>query len=171
MTYGQQGGRPPYGAPPPPYGAPPPPPYGQPSYGPPRYPAPPAPYAAPPKPRRRPERPTGGPVDEEDERWAVPAYVGMFVSGFVAPAVVLAVKGRTSNFARFHAIQALNLFVAMFACTFLALLLAYLKGLDWLPLVFVALAADSFFVVRAAIGANRCEWYRLPALVAWRIFR
>ncbi|MFB9836144.1 hypothetical protein ACFFNX_28585, partial [Actinoallomurus acaciae] len=79
------------------------------------------PYAEPPKGRRRPETPAGGPVDDEDERWAVPAYVGMFVSGFVAPAIVLAARGRTSHFARFHAIQALNLFVAMFVCTSLAL--------------------------------------------------
>jgi uncharacterized membrane protein len=186
MTYGQHHGGPPYAGQP--YGRPA---HGQPPYeprqspyGPPQYPRPgyalpghPArprghhdPYAEPPK-RRRPETPTGGPVDDEDERWAVPAYVGMFVSGFVAPAIVLAVKGRTSHFARFHATQALNLFVAMFVCTSLSLLLAYFKGPDWLPLVLLALAADSFFVIRAAIGANRCEWYRLPALVAWRIFR
>jgi uncharacterized membrane protein len=95
----------------------------------------------------------------------------MFVSGFLAPAIVLALKGRSSPFARFHAVQALNLFVAVFAGTSTALLLAYFKGPGWLPLVLVILAADCFFVIRAAIGANRCEWYRLPALVAWRIFR
>lgn len=198
MTYGQHHGGPPYAGQPhgrPPHGQPPygPPPneQGQPPYGPPQYPrpgyalpghpAPPGhglppqghhdPYAGSPQRRRRLETPTGGPVDDEDERWAVPAYVGMFVSGFVAPAVVLAAKGRTSNFARFHATQALNLFVAMFVCTSLSLLLAYFKGPDWLLLVLLALAADCFFVIRAAIGANRCEWYRLPALVAWRIFR
>jgi uncharacterized membrane protein len=183
MTYGHQG-RPPYAGQPygqPSYGQPQHgQPYGQPQYEPPSYGGPPQhyqpqghhdPYAAPPKRRRRPETPTGGPVYDEDEQWAVPAYVGMFVSGFVAPAVVLAVKGRTSDFARFHATQALNLFVAMFTVTSLALLLAYFKGLDWAPIVPVALAADCFFVIRAAIGANRCEWYRLPALVAWRIFR
>ncbi|HZE32256.1 MAG TPA: DUF4870 domain-containing protein [Actinoallomurus sp.] len=190
MTYGQQHGRPPYGRP---YGEPgygrQPPSYGQqPQYGapphqyvPPQHHAPPGqgrphrgpdgPYAQPPRRRRRAETPTGGAVFDEDERWAVPAYVGMFVSGFVAPAIVLAAKGRTSHFARFHAVQALNLFVAMFACTFTALLLAYFKGPGWLPLVLAVLAADSFCVIKAAIGANRCEWYRLPALVAWRIFR
>jgi uncharacterized membrane protein len=121
--------------------------------------------------RRRAEAPRGGPVSGEDERWAVPAYVGMFVSGFVAPAIVLAVKGRTSPFARFHAVQALNLFVVVFAGTFLALLLAYFRGVAWLPLVLLVLAANCYFVTRAAIGANRCEWYRLPAIVAWPIFR
>jgi uncharacterized membrane protein len=101
----------------------------------------------------------------------VPAYVGMFVSGFVAPAIVLSVKGRTSDFARFHAAQALNLFVVIFAGTFVSLLLAYFKGLAWLPLVLLVLAADCFVTVWAAIRANRCEWYRLPAIVAPRIFR
>jgi len=147
-------------------------PYGQ--YGPqPQY-GPPGPYAAITAPegrRRRAETPTGGPVTDEDERWAVPAYVGLFVSGFIAPAIVLAAKGRTSPFARFHAVQALNLFVVVFATTFTSLLLAYLKGPGWLPLLFAVLAADCFVVVKAAIGANRCEWYRLPAVVAWPIFR
>jgi uncharacterized protein len=165
-------------------------------YAPPQHPAPPgkgrpprrredrepAPYGPPgaytgvPAPGRapspeRPERPSSGPVSTEDERWAVPAYVGMFVSGFVAPAIVLFVKGRTSDFARFHAAQALNLFVVIFIGTFVSLLLAYLKGVAWLPLVFLVLAADCFVTVWAAIRANRCEWYRLPAIVAPRIFR
>jgi uncharacterized membrane protein len=191
MSYGQQPGGP-YGQPP--YGQLG---YGgqQPSYGPPpQYNAPPQQYAppqnhdpygqqgqyAPPDPyagvpvqgrRRRAEAPTGGPVTDEDERWAVPAYVGMFVSGFIAPAIVLAAKGRTSPFARFHAVQALNLFVVVFIATFISLLLAYLNGLGWLPLLFAVLAADCFLVIRAAIRANRCEWYRLPAIVAWPIFR
>jgi uncharacterized membrane protein len=121
--------------------------------------------------RRRPETPADGPVTDEDERWAVPAYVGMFVSGFIAPVIVLFAKGRTSNFARFHAAQALNLFVVMFAGTFVSLLLFYLKGLGWLPLVLLVLAGDCFVTVWAAIRANRCEWYRLPAIVAPRIFR
>jgi uncharacterized membrane protein len=134
---------------------------------------PPGPYteAPPPRRRRRPETPTGGVVSDDDELWAVPAYVGMFVSGFIAPAIVLAVKGRTSNFARFHAVQALNLFVVIFTGTLIAFLLAYFKGPGWLPLVFAVLAADCFAVTKAAIGANRCEWYRLPAIVAWPIFR
>ncbi|MDN3353474.1 DUF4870 domain-containing protein [Actinomadura sp. DC4] len=160
---GQYGGQPQYG-PPPPYNAPPP------QYAPPQqY----DPYADVPVQgrRRRAEAPIGGPVTDEDERWAVPAYVGMFVSGFVAPAIVLAAKGRTSPFARFHAVQALNLFVVAAAGMFVAMLLTYFKGPGWLPLVFAVLAADCFVVVKAAIGANRCEWYRLPAIVAWRIFR
>lgn len=173
-AYGQHG-QPGYGQgvqqAPQPYG-PPPGPHG-PYYGPPGrsgLAGPPAGAPAPRKPHRM-ERPAGGPVGDEDERWAVPAYVGMFVSGFVAPLIVLLAKGRTSPFARFHAVQALNLFVVMFAGTFIPMLLAYLKGTGWLPLVFAVLAADCFLVVKAAIGANRCEWYRLPALVAWRIFR
>ena len=200
MSYGQQPGgpygqpgyggqQPPYGPPPQQYNAPPQ------QYAPPQHYAPPAqgrrsrrarrqewqhdpyggpdPYAGVPVQgrRRRAEAPTGGPVTDEDERWAVPAYVGMFVSGFIAPAIVLAAKGRTSPFARFHAVQALNLFVVVFLATFISLLLSYLKGPGWLPLLFAVLAADCFLVIRAAIGANRCEWYRLPAVVAWPIFR
>jgi uncharacterized membrane protein len=167
MAYGQQPG---YGHPGWTQGPPgPPQQYPPQPYAPQQYPQPyaPQPQYAPPAKR---QIPTGGPVTDEDERWAVPAYIGMFVTGFLAPAVVLAARGRTSPFARFHATQALNLFVPMFLFTFLALLLAYLKGPTWLLLVAVVLAADCFCVIKAAIGANRCEWYRLPALVAWRIF-
>jgi uncharacterized membrane protein len=158
--YGQ-GGHPqqPYGSPPPQYDVPPQ------QYAP--------PYAAPPQTarRRRPETPAGGPVTDKDERWAVPAYVGMFVLGFIAPAIVYVAKGRSSRFARFHAAQALNLFIAMFACTFIALLLAYLTGMTGLLITLAVLAADCFCVIKAAIGANRCEWYRLPSIVAWPIVR
>lgn len=189
---GQGGGypRPPYGRPPqhgqqhgqpgqyaPPGQYPPPGQHGppgqyapQPQYPPPQHHAPPHTPVDTPRKQRRTRTPAGGPVTDDDERWAVPAYVGMFVAGFLAPAIVYVAKGRTSDFARFHAIQALNLFVAMFACTFTVLLLTYLNGPDWLPLVFAVLAADCFAVTKAAIGANRCEWNRLPALVAWRIF-
>jgi uncharacterized membrane protein len=191
--------QPPYGqgAPPqPPYGqgAPPQPPYGrgapqQPPYppppqyyAPPQHPAPsgpgrpprgaweqqPSPYTEAPAPRRR-QHPADGPVSDEDERWAVPAYVGMFVTGFIAPAIVLAARGRTSPFARFHAVQALNLFIAMAVCTVAAFLPAYLRGVDWLPLTLAVVAADCACVIRAAITANRREWRRLPAILAWPI--
>ncbi len=147
-------GRPPYGAPEAPYGAPP-------QYG-----LPPAKAK-----RRRADLPTGGEVTDEDERWAVPAYVGLFVGGFVAPAIVYAVKGRTSSFARFHATQALNLSIVMTVCNILAFVLAYRIGLTGLMIALVVLAAESFCIVKAAIGANRYEWYRIPSIIAWPIIR
>lgn len=171
MTYGQQpgyrppaNGRPGYGQQPPP-----PPPYGAPQ-GP-----PPGPYGAPPSypppPRRRAEVPTGGPVSDEDERWAVPAYIGMFVGGPVAPVIVYALRGRTSPFARFHAAQALNLFIVSTVCNLIALALVYRLAVPGLLIALLIVAGESFCVIRAAIGANRCEWFRLPAIVAWPIIR
>jgi uncharacterized membrane protein len=192
MTYGRPGGGPygphqgrPYGQ-----GAPQQPPYPPPPgyYAPPQHQAPPGhgrpprdawqgpqpypqdPYAGAPAPPRR-RHPADGPVSDEDERWAVPAYVGMFVTGFVAPAIVLAARGRTSPFARFHAVQALNLFIAMAVCTVAAFVPAYLRGVDWLPLTLAVVAADCVCVIRAAIAANRREWRRLPAVLAWPIVR
>jgi hypothetical protein len=121
--------------------------------------------------RRREDIPTGGPVTDEDERWAVPAYIGMFVVGFIAPAIVYVVKGRTSPFARFHAAQALNLSIVMSVCTVVAFTLAYRTGMTGLLVALVVTAAECFCVIRAAIAANRCEWYRLPTLIAWPIVR
>ncbi|GAA4614041.1 hypothetical protein GCM10023195_61140 [Actinoallomurus liliacearum] len=113
----------------------------------------------------------GGPVTDEDERWAVPAYVGMFVVGFVAPAIVYLARGRSSRFARFHAVQALNLSIAMVVCNLLAFSTLYLIGMTGLLVMLAVLAVEFFCVVKAAIGANRCEWYRLPSIAAWPIFR
>jgi uncharacterized membrane protein len=166
------------------WGAPPqspyaPPPYAPPpAYGPQSPHAPQSPYAPPPYAassaqagRRRAEIPTGGPVTDEDERWAVPAYIGMFVTGFVAPVLVYVLKGRSSMFARFHAAQALNLFIAMSACNVAAYLLTYEIGMTGLLITLLLLAAEAFCVIRAAIGANRYEWYRLPSIIAWPIVR
>ncbi|MCO5966885.1 DUF4870 domain-containing protein [Actinoallomurus soli] len=154
---GHQGGYPqqqPYGAPP-----------GQ-------HPGPAAGYAPPaPAKRRREPMVPGGPVTDEDERWAVPAYVGMFVGGFVAPAIVYLAKGRSSRFARFHAVQALNLSIAMIVCNLLAFAAMYFMGVPGLLIALAVVAIEYFCIVKAAIGANRCEWYRLPSVAAWPIFR
>ncbi len=115
--------------------------------------------------------PTDGPVSDEDERWAVPAYIGMFVGGLIAPAIVYIVKGRTSPFARFHAAQALNLFIASTVCNLIALILIYRLAVPGLLIALLTMAGESFCIIKAAIGANRCEWYRLPAIVAWPIIR
>ncbi|GAA4625894.1 hypothetical protein GCM10023196_031870 [Actinoallomurus vinaceus] len=121
--------------------------------------------------RRREPTPTGGPVTDEDERWAVPAYVGIFVAGFIAPAIVYLLKGRSSRFARFHAVQALNLSIAMTACNVAAFAVTYFIGIQGLLITLAVLAIEYFCVVKAAIGANRCEWYRLPSIAAWPILR
>lgn len=149
----------PHGVPPHPYDAPP------------RYGSP-VPGQVPPAGRRRREPgPVSGPVSDEDERWAVPAYVGMFVGGLIAPAIVYLAKGRSSPFARFHAVQALNLCVAMTVADLAAYGLLYVIGFPGLFIALAVVAAECFCVVRAAIGANRREWYRLPSLVAWPILR
>lgn len=131
------------------------------------------PYPTPPRTARRRAQPpsSGGLVTEEDERWAVPAYIGLFVTGFVAPAIVLLVKGHTSPFARFHAAQALNLFIVTFTGNLAGLLLSQVIGGTGLLIALLVLAGESCCVIRAAIAANRCEWYRLPAIVAWPIVR
>lgn len=121
--------------------------------------------------RRRPPLPTGGAVTDEDERWSVPAYVGMFVVGFAAPAVAYVAKGRSSRFVRFHSAQALNLSIALSVCGAAALLLTSLIGALGLLILLGVVATGCLCVVKAAIGANRCEWYRLPPFVAWPIVR
>ncbi len=157
------GGGPPYGSPNrhAQYVAPPP----QPQYGPPS-----TVTDHPPKRRGEPHT-SGGLVTEDDERWAVPAYIGLFVGGFVAPAIVYAVKRRTSPFARFHAAQALNLFIVMSVANILSFTLAFRIGVTGLMVALAVLAAESFCIIKAAIGANRCEWYRIPPIIAWPIVR
>jgi uncharacterized membrane protein len=95
----------------------------------------------------------------------------MFVAWFIVPAIVYLAKGRSSRFARFHAVQALNLSIAMTACNLVAFAVTYFVGVTGLLITLAVIAIEFFCVVKAAIGANRCEWYRLPSIAAWPILR
>ncbi|GGV03867.1 hypothetical protein GCM10010182_22580 [Actinomadura cremea] len=147
----QQGSQHPPGGPPP--GAPPPgaqQPLGQP-------------------PQTRPMPGHHGPVDDDERTWSLMAYVGQFLVGVIAPAVVYLGKPR-SAFARRHAVQGLNMGLAALAVWIVfGLLSLAVDVLIWAPLIFTAVVM--FFLVYAGRAANRGEFRRVPAVVAWPLIK
>ncbi|MFC5752690.1 DUF4870 domain-containing protein [Actinomadura rugatobispora] len=110
-----------------------------------------------------------GQVSHDDKTWALMAYVGQFLVGAIAPAVVFFGKGR-SAFVRRHAAQGLNMGLAAIAVWILGGLLSLVfEPFIWLPLVFTA--AVMFFLVFAARAANRGEFRPVPSVVAWPLFK
>ena len=57
-----------------------------------------------------PGAPYGTPARSQGDEttWAIFAYIGMALVGFIAPLIIYCVKKSTSPFIRFHAAQALN---------------------------------------------------------------
>ena len=110
-----------------------------------------------------------GPVSDEDRTWSLMAYVGQFLVGAVAPAIVYFGKAG-SPFVRRHAAQGLNMGIAAIAVWFVfGLLSLAVEVLVWVPLLFTA--AVMFFLVYAGRAANRGEFRRVPAVVAWPILK
>lgn len=110
-----------------------------------------------------------GPVSDEDRTWSLMAYVGQFIVGAVAPAIVYFGKAG-SPFVRRHAAQGLNMGIAAIAVWFVfGLLSLAVEVLVWVPLLFTA--AVMFFLVYAGRAANRGEFRRVPAVVAWPVLK
>ncbi|MFC6881122.1 MULTISPECIES: DUF4870 domain-containing protein [Actinomadura] len=110
-----------------------------------------------------------GPVDHDDTTWSLMAYVGQFLVGAIAPAIVYFGKAR-SPFVRRHAAQGLNMGLAAIAVWFVGGLLSLAaEVLIWVPLGFTA--AVMFFLVYAARAANRGEFRSVPKVVAWPLLK
>ncbi|CNE17703.1 Uncharacterized protein conserved in bacteria [Mycobacterium tuberculosis] len=110
-----------------------------------------------------------GPVSDDDRTWSLMAYVGQFLVGAVAPAIVYFGKAG-SPFVRRHAAQGLNMGIAAIAVWFVfGLLSLAVEVFVWVPLLFTA--AVMFFLVYAGRAANRGEFRRVPAVVAWPILK
>ncbi|KAB2388595.1 DUF4870 domain-containing protein [Actinomadura montaniterrae] len=110
-----------------------------------------------------------GPVSDDEKTWSLMAYLGQFLVGAIAPAIVYLGKAR-SPFVRRHAAQGLNMGLAAIAVWIVGGLLALaVDVLIWVPLLFTA--AVLFFLVYAARAANRGEFRTVPVVVAWPIVK
>ncbi|MEV0662024.1 DUF4870 domain-containing protein [Actinomadura luteofluorescens] len=110
-----------------------------------------------------------GPVTDDEKTWSLMAYVGQFLVGAIAPAVVYLGKAR-SPFVRRHAAQGLNMGIAAIAVWFVfGLLSLAVDVLIWVPLLFTAV--EMFFLVYAGRAANRGEFRRVPSAVAWPLLK
>ena len=153
-----------YPAAPPGYGPPgyPPAPQG---YGPPGYPPAPQGYGPPgyppPSPLVGPYSPlVGRPLTQDEKTWGMLAHLGGLFLGFVAPLVVLLVKGTESPYTRAQAVEALNFQITLaiaYVVAFISIIV--LVGVVLLPLVAIG---HVVFGILASVAAGRGELYRYP---------
>jgi uncharacterized protein len=106
-----------------------------------------------------------GPPAHDDRTWALSAYLGQFILGLIAPAIVYLVKNR-SPFVRRHAAQGLNLGIAAVGVWVAGGLLCLITfQLLWIPAIFSLVSLG--FLIKGAMAANQGGWYRIPKFVAW----
>lgn len=141
--------------PPPPPGSPPPPP--PPPGGAPQGWGPPTP----------PPHPSG--TTSEERTWALAAHIGSLAAAsivglaFLAPLVVLLVKGKDSAFVRAHAVESLNFQLSTLIYVFVSVVLAFvLVGFVLLAVLAVLWLVT---VILATIKASNGEPYRYPLTI------
>ncbi|RFU42495.1 DUF4870 domain-containing protein [Actinomadura logoneensis] len=101
--------------------------------------------------------------------WALMAYIGQFLVAVIAPAAVYLGKAR-HPFVRRHAAQGLNMGIAGAAVWAVGGLVSLMfPAILWLLVLFSAVIMG--FLVYAARAANRGEFRRVPAVIAWPLIK
>ena len=112
----------------------------------------------------------------QDERtWALVAQIGTLVAayvalGFLAPLIVLLVKGDSSPFVRRHAVESLNFQISLLIYSVVGAVLGFLfalftAGLGLIvlvPLVIVLAVVVLALIIIATVKAGNGEDYRYP---------
>jgi uncharacterized protein len=137
----------------------------------------------PPGPPQTPPPPPGGPSPgygpgglptSQERNWALTAHVGVFVAiwvamGFLAPLIVLLVKGNDSAYVRRHAVESLNFQISALiygVVAFLAVLVTFgLGAIIVVPVALVAGIAYLVVIILATIKAANGEDYRYPLTI------
>ncbi|MGN0065674.1 MAG: DUF4870 domain-containing protein [Nocardioides sp.] len=151
---------------PPSYGAPqtPPPSYGAPQTPPPGYGAPQTPPPAYGSYQQQPQQFGGGTMTPSDENtWSALGHFGGIILGFVAPLIVMLVKGPESPRVRSQAVEALNFQISMMIYMFVsAILTIVLVGIIGIIVFGLMLLICS---ILAGVKALNGEDYRYPLTI------
>jgi uncharacterized protein len=121
--------------------------------------------------------PFDGPTTPDERQWAMLAYLGMFVTGFIAPLLVYLLRKDQSRFLRFHGAQALNLSIAVYAVYIASWIVITILSLISGIFTILFLAPFAFFIfvvinlVKTAIAANQGQSPVLPNYLAWPIVK
>ncbi len=116
----------------------------------------------------------GGMPTSEERTWGIAAHVGVFVAvwvamGFLAPLIVLLVKGNDSAFVRRHSVESLNFQISVLiyaAVAFVAALATLGIGLIVIvPLGIIAGIGYLVVIILATIKAANGEDYRYPLTI------
>jgi uncharacterized protein len=123
------------------------------------------------------QQPGTGALSQDDKTWALLAHIGSLVSawfafGFVAPLIVMLVKG-DSPFVRRHAVESLNFQISMLiysivggiAAVIVVLVTFGIGALIVVPLIAVVLVVILVLVLVATVKASNGEDYRYPLTI------
>jgi uncharacterized Tic20 family protein len=115
---------------------------------------------------------------QEERTWALVAHIGTLVAayvalGFLAPLIVMLVKGDSSPFVRRHAVESLNFQISLLIYAIVGTVLAFLftvltVGLGLLvvlPVAIVLAIAALVLIVMATVKAGNGEDYRYPLTI------
>ena len=113
-------------------------------------------------------------VPNEDQTWAAGAHIGSLVAawlamGFLAPLVVMLVKGNDSAFVRRHAVESLNFQITLLIYLAIAgVVVLFTLGLG-LIVVLPLLALVGLFaliaIIMATVAASRGDDFRYPLCI------
>lgn len=101
----------------------------------------------------------GAPTDD-DRTMAALGHGLAIVAGFLAPLIIMLVKGDKSTFVKYHSVEALNFTITlMIGYVVASVLIVVLIGIILIPLIWIV---SVVFHIMAAMAANRGEYYRYP---------
>lgn len=111
----------------------------------------------------------------DDSTWALMAYVGQFIIGFIAPLIVYLSRKDQSPFVRAHAVQALNLAITSFIVVFGGMVIGFVTVffgfIVTLPVMLVYGVAHLIYLILAAIKAGQSQPYQIPTWLCWPMIR
>src|SRR6266496_4010021 len=116
---------------------------------------------------------------EDGRIWAMMAYLGVMFLAFLLPVVLYLVGRRRSPFVRYHAAQALNLWITVFLYSVSFVIVGAVLALDTVstalavgvPLVAAAGLTMLGYAVLAALAASRGTMYRIPRWICTPLVR
>ena len=134
-------------------------------YGPPGYPPAPQGYGPPGYPPSSPlvgpySPLVGRPLTQDEKTWGMLAHLGGLFLGFIAPLVVLLVKGTESPYTRAQAVEALNFQITL-AIAYLVAFISFIVLIGFVLLPLVAIG-HIVFGIMASVASGRGELYRYP---------
>ncbi len=110
--------------------------------------------------------------DGDEQVWAMTAYLGMIFFAFLPPLAVYLLK-RESRYVRFHAAQALNLWITTVLYALSFVIIGGVLALDTvgaalsvgIPLVAASAIAMLLFAIRAGLAAGSGSHYQIPGWI------
>lgn len=110
---------------------------------------------------------------QSDQLWSMLAYLGMIFFLFLPPLIIYLAARRQSAFVRYHAAQALNLWITAFLYTLSCLILGGLLALDTIgtalavgiPLACLVWVSAAAYAIAGGISASRGGQQELPSWI------